>query len=572
MHQRQLAYAPTPYSYTPTSTLSATINVDEELKLANNSAERDLYESLAEIYSIIVTLEALERAFLKDSVSETDYTDTCSRLLKQYKSNLADDSVARAFGSLESFKLEWNLEVPRATDRLKIGLPATVEAPSRASGAPSGGGAGAAATHIVSASENFITLFDAIKMNMLSKDTLHPILVETIQAVNKVTDRDFENKAKIVQWLITLNQMRAAQDLSDEQALLDLPQIYTKPSSKQLLDTLSLLGLEPQSWDKTATQSKPKVRSNGVPQYLTRIVSSPLTWIEDDSEKEKIWDSASLRLSERSGRTGMGAISRSFRIPLSAETTNSSSTMKPVITTSDEQDTNIDVKIHEPALTEDNLGLKTWASSFVFARNWHNLHDRIPLVFGKDKNATILELGAGTGLVGIAAAAVLGAQVLLTDLPEIVPNLERNIASNKETIESRNGSAQAAMLDWTAPEKIIYPEDSEGKRPLVAEAESSKYPLVVAADPIYSKEHPAWLVQTINCHLARGPDARVLIQIPIREAYAEERADLKDRMVKIGLEICHEQTEIGYDDWSDGQGEELSEVECWMGMWKWKDA
>ncbi|KAH0391821.1 hypothetical protein KCU89_g14107, partial [Aureobasidium melanogenum] len=79
-------------------------------------------------------------------------------------------------------------------------------------------GAGAAATHIVSASENFITLFDAIKMNMLSKDTLHPILVEVIQAVNKVTDQDFENKAKIVQWLIKLNSMRAAQELTDEEA------------------------------------------------------------------------------------------------------------------------------------------------------------------------------------------------------------------------------------------------------------------------------------------------------------------------------------------------------------------
>lgn len=55
-------------------------------------------------------------------------------------------------------------------------------------------------------------------MTMLSKDTLHPILVEIIQAVNKVTDRDFENKGKIVQWLITLNQMRAAEELSAEQA------------------------------------------------------------------------------------------------------------------------------------------------------------------------------------------------------------------------------------------------------------------------------------------------------------------------------------------------------------------
>lgn len=74
------------------------------------------------------------------------------------------------------------------------------------------------ATHIVSASENFITLFDALRMSMLSKDTLHPLLVEIIQAVNKVTDRDFDSKGKIVQWLITLNQMRAAEELNVEQA------------------------------------------------------------------------------------------------------------------------------------------------------------------------------------------------------------------------------------------------------------------------------------------------------------------------------------------------------------------
>ncbi len=122
------------------------------------------------------------------------------------------------------------LEVPKATERLRIGLPATVEtAPSNShhrsnlstasASAPSSNNAPHVnATHIVSASENFITLFDAIRMNMLSKDTLHPILVEIIQAVNKVTDRDFENKGKIVQWLITLNQMRAAEELTPEMA------------------------------------------------------------------------------------------------------------------------------------------------------------------------------------------------------------------------------------------------------------------------------------------------------------------------------------------------------------------
>lgn len=122
---RQLSYAPTPYSYTPTSSLSATINLDEvgtvhgqkgavadgfqEVKLAATNAERDLYDSLAEIYSIITTLDAVERAYLKDSIPEAEYTETCSRLLKQYKSNLADEVVAKAFGDLETFKREWHV-------------------------------------------------------------------------------------------------------------------------------------------------------------------------------------------------------------------------------------------------------------------------------------------------------------------------------------------------------------------------------------------------------------------------------------------------------------------------------
>ncbi|KAK3624609.1 Vacuolar protein-sorting-associated protein 28 [Elasticomyces elasticus] len=224
--QSQLAYAPTPYSYTPSSSLTATINLDQEVKLADNAAERDLHESLAELYSIIITLDALEKAYMRDSIRESEYTDTCDRLLRQYKRNLADETVAAAFGGLEEFKAEWDLEVPKATERLRIGLPATVEtAPSNSHhrNTLSTASAGQStppvnATHIVSASENFITLFDAVRMNMLSKDTLHPILVEIIQAVNRVTDRDFESKGKIVQWLITLNQMRAAEELTPEMA------------------------------------------------------------------------------------------------------------------------------------------------------------------------------------------------------------------------------------------------------------------------------------------------------------------------------------------------------------------
>ncbi|KAJ5586520.1 Vacuolar protein-sorting-associated protein 28 [Penicillium hetheringtonii] len=229
--QRPLSYAPTPYSYTPNPARSATINLDEEVKLVSSSGERDLYESLAEIYSIIVTLDGLEKAYIKDVVTETEYTETCTRLLKQYKSSLGDESVLQSFVDLETFKRSWGLECPRATERLRIGLPATVEQASHSTPAAntSTAGAGPGGSLILAATENFITFLDALKLNMVSKDALHPLLSEVIQSVNKVTDGEFENRGKIIQWLIALNQMRATEELSEEQArelAFDIEQAY----------------------------------------------------------------------------------------------------------------------------------------------------------------------------------------------------------------------------------------------------------------------------------------------------------------------------------------------------------
>jgi ESCRT-I complex subunit VPS28 len=82
---------------------------------------------------------------------------------------------------------------------------------------------------ILEATQEFITFLDAVKLGLLSKDQLHPLLSDVIQSVNKVTDKDFENRGKIVQWLITLNQMRATEELSESQAReleMDIQQAY----------------------------------------------------------------------------------------------------------------------------------------------------------------------------------------------------------------------------------------------------------------------------------------------------------------------------------------------------------
>lgn len=89
--------------------------------------------------------------------------------------------------------------------------------------------------------------------------------------------------------------------------MLDLPQLYTRPSSTALKSTLELLALKPLPWGSTSqeppSEGQRQVSEEGVPKYLTSIVASQLDWI-DEEEREHVWETASKRLSERSGRTG----------------------------------------------------------------------------------------------------------------------------------------------------------------------------------------------------------------------------------------------------------------------------
>ena len=90
--------------------------------------------------------------------------------------------------------------------------------------------------------------------------------------------------------------------------VLDLPSLHTHPSAATLLKTLDSLATKPSTFDggfneENGSQGR-LAAVDGIPRYLTAIVSNGLDWIEDESIKEKIWETASERLSERSGRTG----------------------------------------------------------------------------------------------------------------------------------------------------------------------------------------------------------------------------------------------------------------------------
>ena len=214
----------------------------------------------------------------------------------------------------------------------------------------------------------------------------------------------------------------------------------------------------------------------------------------------------------------------------------------------------INIALREPALTADNLGLKTWASAYLLAKRLHTI---ILPALPRPGPRRVLELGAGTGLVGIAAVAVWGASAHLTDMREIVDNLRWNVAANTGIVTDPEvgGTASCGMIDW--------------RHDVEAETDDARYDVILAADPLYSPQHPQLLVQTIGRWISPEASARVIVELPLREAYLPEIADFKMRMAQMGFEVLSEGEEVGYDDWGGGGDGGLEEVRCWWGLWAW---
>ncbi|KAI9189922.1 Vacuolar protein-sorting-associated protein 28 [Blastocladiella emersonii ATCC 22665] len=180
------------------------------VRLWASNAEREQVENLADLFAIIVTVDRLEKQYIRDNISPAEYTPACTKLIAQFKTalNLVHDQVP----SVEAFIKEYGLNCPLAVNRLlKIGVPATVEHsnPTRE--------AGNSAKSVAETVQHFITLMDSVKLGMVAVDQLHPLLSDLMSSMNNIP-REFDGKAKIKSWLITLNQMKASDMLSEDQA------------------------------------------------------------------------------------------------------------------------------------------------------------------------------------------------------------------------------------------------------------------------------------------------------------------------------------------------------------------
>ena len=57
----------------------------QEVRLYENSAERERVDNMSELYAVLNALECLEKVFSRDYILPKEYTAECSKLLVQYK-------------------------------------------------------------------------------------------------------------------------------------------------------------------------------------------------------------------------------------------------------------------------------------------------------------------------------------------------------------------------------------------------------------------------------------------------------------------------------------------------------
>ncbi|KAM0716462.1 hypothetical protein Q7P37_007907 [Cladosporium fusiforme] len=237
----------------------------------------------------------------------------------------------------------------------------------------------------------------------------------------------------------------------------------------------------------------------------------------------------------------------------------------------------IGINILEPTDSiSDNLALATWGASFILANQLHKINVSEALAITESHNnesasseetappkSPILELGAGTALVGLTAALLWKRNAILTDLPNIVTGTAATVGANTSTLAASKTKVHCGSLDWFRPSTLSFHKPSSGPLSDLTPA-AHKFPIVLAADVVYDEEHPDLLLQTVTTWLAPGRASRFVLAYVLRVAYLDVIRDLWEKFEAAGLECVEEGQTTGDASW-----DEMAPYE-WC-SWRWKE-
>lgn len=185
-----------------------------------------------------------------------------------------------------------------------------------------------------------------------------------------------------------------------------------------------------------------------VTRWLSRLISEfTLTCPDDEStalQAERLSERCAALLALAAGRMAAGA-----------------SVQDHIFQLDDDDNTNLVVKVRDAALVHDSLGTHTWGAAPILSQLL------LPLQAIADDAFNVLELGAGTGLVGLTLASwsrryrtTHETQIVCTDYhPTVLENLAHNIMLNgwnpdAQPAQGAKLSVTARCLDWQSVHRM----------------------------------------------------------------------------------------------------------------------
>jgi len=224
------------------------------------------------------------------------------------------------------------------------------------------------------------------------------------------------------------------------------------------------------------------------------------------------------------------------------------------------------VQIRDVTLTEDALGVRTWGAAPYLARRLLQQYTNTAA-----QPTHILELGAGTGLVGLALAQGLTAQganvhVTLTDHhAAVLDNLAHNAAVNAvhgvevrrldwQKVYEARGQAQG---DYRTTAQTLPIHNDERAAAYGGVPPDAQYELIVAADCIYDPQHAAWIEAVVLQHLAPSSNAirpQLQLFMPLRSTHHVELQSVYDTFCAArGWDMVAQYTVDGIDNFGPAE-------------------
>ena len=155
---------------------------DTRVKLWNGTKERAYYDSMSDMFAILMATQHLEKAYIRSAVSEDEYTEECQRLIAQFKTT--EEGLKQSkfdFADTKEFIRRFRIDCPMAVTRLlEHGVPATVMHAATDSSRDT-------TVLVAEATQFFITALDTLKLDQRAVDEIHPIMKDLVETVNKTT-------------------------------------------------------------------------------------------------------------------------------------------------------------------------------------------------------------------------------------------------------------------------------------------------------------------------------------------------------------------------------------------------